>query len=158
MMQAPVVVTSWPALVGVVTITVLGNAAILGIIAKAVFDRMVMQALMRCKPELREIVNDLYATELKAIEAIGEDVDTNKQRLAFIDAQVAEQGRMHREQTANQYAQTARTLESMTTTLVEIQKEAKATAVAVARLEVVAEMWDGTTERRKARRTRGDGQ
>lgn len=87
-MQSPSVSTSWPAVVSVVAVTILGNAAITFFIAKAVFDRAVINALQRSKPALREVVDEIYAKEFESFDAMDARIIENANRNTWVDGQI----------------------------------------------------------------------
>lgn len=114
------------------------------------FDKLIVAAFLRNKGEIMTLLNEWYAPERGRNEQTAREVEANTDRLEAFEEAVKRQGEELSRQSRDQFERSTRAQETMTYTLAEIQKEAKATAIALTRIETRMNEWDGR-ERRRSR-------
>lgn len=113
------------------------------------FDALIIAAFVRKKGEIMALLNEWYAVDRQRNEETARNLEVNTDRLEAFEEAVKRQGEELSRQSRDQFERSTRAQETMTDTLAEIQKEAKAMAIAVVRIETRMNEWDGRERRRR---------
>lgn len=113
------------------------------------FDKLLVAAFARTKGDLMALLNEWYAVDRQRNEETARTLEVNTDRIEWVEEAVTRQGEELSKQSREQHQATTQGMAAITRTLEGIQKEAQATAVAVARIETRVNEWDGRERRRR---------
>jgi hypothetical protein len=136
------------------TALALVNSAFVLLVARLLFDDQVVKSLRRSRANVIELLNEWFNVRNQAIDEALSTIDTHEDRMHAFESSLLAQGEsLNRALDEHQRRQT-KALETITGTLGAIQKEASATAIAVARIQGVVEsgVWNGVERRSRDRR------
>jgi hypothetical protein len=115
------------------TLTVFG--VVIGFVAVAVFDAHFIRAFDRCRDRIMSRLDTWYADRVAENAHTAQQVKINSDRIEGFGTSLTRQGDALQTQLGAHFSQSATALHSVVLALTAVQKEAQATAQAVARIE-----------------------